>query len=265
MADELRRGRPALGRAGQPLALEPARGAGRVPRLLAQRLRLQPVAAPQLQGRGDHDAARLHRRPRARGRGRLGRGCQDRARGAAGAAPALPAAAARAPADRPRPMRAQGLAAGRRNPDKVAYLAFTSGTTGVPKAVMHSDNTLLANCRDLVRDWRHDHTTVLLTLSPLSHHIAWVAAGQALTAGMELVVDDPPRRHEPARLADRDRRHLRHGRADPRDGHPGRAAPARHRAPRRGAAVLHGGRADPAARSPSAFSSWASSRRTSTA
>jgi acyl-CoA synthetase len=78
------------------------------------------------------------------------------------------------------------------NPDKVAYLAFTSGTTGVPKAVMHSDNTLLANCRDLVRDWHHDHTTVLLTLSPLSHHIAWVAAGQALSAGMELVVDDPP-------------------------------------------------------------------------
>jgi acyl-CoA synthetase len=88
--------------------------------------------------------------------------------------------------------RARGLAPVDDNPDKVAYLAFTSGTTGVPKAVMHSDNTLLANCRDLVRDWRHDHTTVLLTLSPLSHHIAWVAAGQALAAGMELVIDDPP-------------------------------------------------------------------------
>jgi acyl-CoA synthetase len=87
---------------------------------------------------------------------------------------------------------ARGLAPVDENPDKVAYLAFTSGTTGMPKAVMHSDNTLLANCRDLVRDWRHDHRTVLLTLSPLSHHIAWVAAGQALTAGMELVVDDPP-------------------------------------------------------------------------
>jgi acyl-CoA synthetase len=87
--------------------------------------------------------------------------------------------------------RARGLAPVDDNPDKVAYLAFTSGTTGGPKAVMHSDNTLLANCRDLVRDWRHDHRTVLLTLSPLSHHIAWVAAGQALSAGMELVADDP--------------------------------------------------------------------------
>ena len=41
------------------------------------------------------------------------------------------------------------------DPDKVAYLAFTSGTTGAPKCVMHSDNTLLANARDLVRDWGH--------------------------------------------------------------------------------------------------------------
>jgi acyl-CoA synthetase len=78
------------------------------------------------------------------------------------------------------------------NPDKVTYLAFTSGTTGTPKGVMHSDNTLLANCRDLVADWHHFHETILLTLSPLSHHIAWVAVGQAMVAGMELVVDDPP-------------------------------------------------------------------------
>jgi acyl-CoA synthetase len=87
---------------------------------------------------------------------------------------------------------ARGVAPVDDHPDKIAYLAFTSGTTGVPKAVMHSDNTLLANCRDLVRDWGHDHTTILLTLSPVSHHIAWVAVGQALSAGMELVVDDPP-------------------------------------------------------------------------
>ena len=77
------------------------------------------------------------------------------------------------------------------NPDSVCYLAFTSGTTGTPKGVMHSDNSLLANCRDLVRDWHHDHDTVLLTLSPLSHHIAWVAVGQWLVAGMQLVIDDP--------------------------------------------------------------------------
>jgi acyl-CoA synthetase len=78
------------------------------------------------------------------------------------------------------------------DPDKVAYLAFTSGTTGAPKCVMHSDNTLLANARDMVRDWGHGPHTKLLTLSPLSHHIAWVAVAQWLLAGCELIVNDPP-------------------------------------------------------------------------
>jgi acyl-CoA synthetase len=78
------------------------------------------------------------------------------------------------------------------NPDKIVYLAFTSGTTGTPKGVMHSDNTLLANARAMVEDWHHDHRDVLLSLSPLSHHIATVALAQALAAGMELVVNAPP-------------------------------------------------------------------------
>jgi acyl-CoA synthetase len=78
------------------------------------------------------------------------------------------------------------------NPDKIVYLAFTSGTTGAPKGVMHSDNTLLANGRCMVADWHHDADTVLLSLSPLSHHIATVAVEQMLAAGCELVVNDPP-------------------------------------------------------------------------
>jgi acyl-CoA synthetase len=79
------------------------------------------------------------------------------------------------------------------DPDKVVYLAFTSGTTGTPKGVMHSDNTLLANARAMVEDWYHDERTVLLSLSPFSHHIATVALAQSLAAGMELVVNAPPR------------------------------------------------------------------------
>ena len=86
----------------------------------------------------------------------------------------------------------EGLPLVDRNPDKVTYLAFTSGTTGTPKGVMHSDNTLLANARAMVEDWHHDEKTVLLSLSPLSHHIAAVAIAQAMAAGMELVVNDPP-------------------------------------------------------------------------
>ncbi len=74
------------------------------------------------------------------------------------------------------------------NPDKIVYLAFTSGTTGLPKGVMHSDNTLLANGRGMVRDWHHDRETVLLALSPMSHHIGTVAVEQWLVAGMQLVI-----------------------------------------------------------------------------
>ena len=78
------------------------------------------------------------------------------------------------------------------NPDKIVYLAFTSGTTGMPKGVLHSDNTLLANGRAMVADWHHDDRTILFSHSPLSHHIATVAIEQSLAAGFELVVNDLP-------------------------------------------------------------------------
>ena len=78
------------------------------------------------------------------------------------------------------------------DPDRIVYLAFTSGTTGTPKCVMHSHNTLLANARDLVADWGHGAETVLLSLSPLSHHIAWVGVAQWLVAGCRFVCNDPP-------------------------------------------------------------------------
>jgi len=74
------------------------------------------------------------------------------------------------------------------NPDKIVYLAFTSGTTGQPKGVMHSDNTLLANGRALVDDWGHTANTTVLTLSPMSHHIGTVALEQSLVAGAEMVM-----------------------------------------------------------------------------
>ncbi|MDO9433936.1 class I adenylate-forming enzyme family protein [Hydrogenophaga sp.] len=74
--------------------------------------------------------------------------------------------------------------------DKIVYLAFTSGTTGTPKGVMHSDNTLLANGRAMVADWGHTAKTVLLTLSPMSHHIGTVALEQILVCGGELAMHD---------------------------------------------------------------------------
>jgi acyl-CoA synthetase len=87
---------------------------------------------------------------------------------------------------------AEAPAAPSADPDRIAYLAFTSGTTGTPKCVMHSHNSLLANARDMVRDWGHGPETVLLSLSPLSHHIAWVGVAQWLLAGCRFVTNDPP-------------------------------------------------------------------------
>jgi len=55
--------------------------------------------------------------------------------------------------------------------------------------VMHSSNTLLANGRDMVADWGLDHTSRILSLSPLSHHIAWVAVAEWLVSGGELITD----------------------------------------------------------------------------
>jgi acyl-CoA synthetase len=104
----------------------------------------------------------------------------------------LTRAPAGSPGDFPAPGGKRPACAPDANPDKIVYLAFTSGTTGVPKAVMHSDNTLLANGRAMVRDWHHDGNTVLLTLSPTSHHIGTVALEQMLAAGFELVVNDLP-------------------------------------------------------------------------
>ena len=80
------------------------------------------------------------------------------------------------------------------DPNRVIYLPFTSGTTGVPKGVMHSDNTLLANARSLTADWNIIAGSIIYTLSPLSHNLGLGALIAAIAVGGELVVHDLPRR-----------------------------------------------------------------------
>jgi acyl-CoA synthetase (AMP-forming)/AMP-acid ligase II len=82
----------------------------------------------------------------------------------------------------------------RRDANQIMYLPFTSGTTGTPKGVLHSDNTLLATARMMARDWRLQGE-VLYTLSPLSHNLGLGALVTALCGGGELVVHDLPRGH----------------------------------------------------------------------
>ena len=76
------------------------------------------------------------------------------------------------------------------DPDAVSYLAFTSGTTGEPKGVMHTDNTITAATRAMMADWGLDATSVIYSLSPLSHNLGFGAMVLALTGGGELVIHD---------------------------------------------------------------------------
>jgi acyl-CoA synthetase (AMP-forming)/AMP-acid ligase II len=96
---------------------------------------------------------------------------------------------------------ASGISASdKTDPNQIVYLAFTSGTTGRPKGVMHSDNTLLANARQLAKDWDIGNSSVVYTLSPLSHNLGFGAQVMALAMGAELVINDLPRGQS---LADR--------------------------------------------------------------
>jgi acyl-CoA synthetase len=79
------------------------------------------------------------------------------------------------------------------DPNRVIYLPFTSGTTGQPKGVMHSDNTLLANARVIAADWHFGPQSVTYTLSPLSHNLGLGALIVSIVVGGELVVHDIPR------------------------------------------------------------------------
>ena len=79
------------------------------------------------------------------------------------------------------------------DPNRPMYLAFTSGTSGLPKGVLHSDNTLLATVHTVARDWALGSDTVVYTLSPLSHNLGMGAMILAIAIGGELVVHDLPR------------------------------------------------------------------------
>lgn len=75
----------------------------------------------------------------------------------------------------------------------IVYIAFTSGTSGEPKGVMHASNTLLANARALAGDWSFGADSVTYSLGPLSHNLGFGALVLALLTGSELIVHDIPR------------------------------------------------------------------------
>jgi acyl-CoA synthetase len=79
------------------------------------------------------------------------------------------------------------------DPDAVIYIAFTSGSTGVPKGVMHSDNTLLVTARGISTDWHIGTDSVVYSLSPFSHNLGIGSLLTAIYGGAEYVIHDIPR------------------------------------------------------------------------
>ena len=60
-------------------------------------------------------------------------------------------------------------------PDDMAVLMFTSGTTGEPKGVMHTSNSLIACCKALSGRFGLDSSDVLLVSSPVGHMTGYAA------------------------------------------------------------------------------------------
>ncbi|MFT3821247.1 MAG: AMP-binding protein [Rubrivivax sp.] len=86
--------------------------------------------------------------------------------GAEGLAPMLQTAADEAP-----------LPANAQHPDDVALLMFTSGTTGEPKGVMHTSNTLTATLRSATDELGIARDDVALCAAPMGHMVGLALLG----------------------------------------------------------------------------------------
>ena len=83
--------------------------------------------------------------------------------------------------------------------DSVMRMAFTSGTTGNPKGVMHSHNTTLAAARILNGDLRLSAADVMMIWLPLGLNWGYLTLVQSVLAGAKAVLLD---RFRPAAALD---------------------------------------------------------------
>ncbi|MGH7344658.1 MAG: AMP-binding protein, partial [Candidatus Rokuibacteriota bacterium] len=74
--------------------------------------------------------------------------------------------------------------------DDVMRMAFTSGTTGNPKGVIHSHNTTLSTCRTLNDDMRVSADEVFLIYLPVGLNWGYLTLVQAVMAGARAVLLD---------------------------------------------------------------------------
>jgi cyclohexanecarboxylate-CoA ligase len=77
------------------------------------------------------------------------------------------------------------------HPDDPAVLMFTSGTTGEPKGVVHSENSLLASVNAMADRFGLTPDDVLMVISPVAHMIGYAASVTlALRMGATMVLQD---------------------------------------------------------------------------
>ena len=76
-------------------------------------------------------------------------------------------------------------------PDTTAHLMFTSSTTGLPKAVSHSEDTLAALNLQFAERFGLDHRTPVFMPSPLGHSVGAIhGARLSLLLGAPLILQD---------------------------------------------------------------------------
>ena len=74
------------------------------------------------------------------------------------------------------------------NSGDIAHLAFTSGTTGAPKAAPLTHGNVLASVRGLIKAWRWSAHDVLVHALPLQHPHGLLAVQMAILTGSRSVV-----------------------------------------------------------------------------
>ena len=79
----------------------------------------------------------------------------------------------------------------RPSPDQIIRIVFTSGTTGLPKAIMHTNNTLAHSGRTTQAYFNHDDDDVFLIYLPYSTNFGSIMGLQlSVTVGATMVLMD---------------------------------------------------------------------------